>query len=161
MQNKYKLPPDVRRTVISLVQGYNRRKKELRKREDEICSVGSARYETIRHSDDWRDDERVYLPTGKGGVSSPVETQVLALMDLHKSFDYRCNQSIDEALKELQLDSYNKEFSEKVRKTIIISCEEGKNFKFYRSGIDGISKPTFYRLRSQFLYVLAKKLEYI
>ncbi len=160
MQNKYKLPSDVRKTVIGLVQGYNRRKREIQKQEEEICAVGSAKYETIQSSDDWENAERVYLPTGKGGVSSPVETQAIALINLHKSFDYRCNQSIDEALRELTLDSCNKDISERIKKTIIVSCEEGKKFKFYRSGVIGISESTFYRLRHQFLYSVAKKLDF-
>lgn len=161
MQNKYKLPPDVRRTVISLVQGYNRRKKELIQKENEICSVSGGKYETIHNPEDWHKDVRVYMPSVRGTVVSVIETQAGELFKLHESFDYRCNKSIDKALEELQLDSYNKELSEKVKKTIIVSCEKGRDFSFERSGIDGISKPTFYRLRSQFLYLLAKKLEYI
>ncbi len=160
MQNKYKLPPDVRRTVISLVQGYNRRKKELIQKENEICSVSGGKYETIHNPEDWHKDVRVYMPSVRGTVVSVIETQAGELFKLHESFDYRCNQSIDRALEELQLDSYNKELTDKIKKNIISSCEEGKKFKFYRSGIDGISECTFYRLRHRFLYSVAKKLDF-
>lgn len=158
MQNKYKLPPDVRKTVIGLVQGYKRRKKEIQRQEDEICSPTATKYETIQSGDDWENAERVYLPSGKGTVSSPVEVQTLALINLHNSFDYKCNKCIDEALKELDLSAYSMELSDRIKATIIISCEMGRNFQFYRSGIIGVSESTFYRLRHRFLYSVAKKL---
>lgn len=160
MQNKYKLPSDVRRTVIGIVCGYHRRKKELIQKENEICSVSGGKYETIPN-EDWHKEVRVYMPSvSSGKVVSVVENQANELFKLHESFDYRCNEAIEKALNELELDSYNKELSDKIKKDIIISCEEGKKFKFYRSGIDGISESTFYRLRLRFLYSVAKKLDF-
>ena len=161
MQNKYQLPPDVRRTVIGLVQGYNRRKRELLKSEEEICSVGSARYETIHNSESPEDDERVYLPLGKGGVSFPVESQAFALMNLHNSFDYNCNRIIEKALEELPMYYYNKDLVSKIKKNLILSCELGKKFSYPYWEIIGIDKSTFYRIRQHFLYIVAQKFNFI
>lgn len=154
MQNKYKMPSDVRRTVIGIVQGYERRKIDLRRDEEEILSIGGARFETL-------DDERVYMPSGKGGKSSAVENQALRLMNLHNSFDYKCNEAIDQSLAALPLNGYNPEFAKKVREKIMLSCQIGRQFNFEYSGLTGISRRTFYRLRSRFLFSVAKKLDFL
>lgn len=158
MQNKYKMPPDVRRTVISIVQGYERRNIELRRDEEEILSLGSGKFETVK-DDDGKDTERAFMPSGKGGKSSAVENQALRLMNLHDSFDYRCNKAIDEALSSLPLSAYNAELAKKVRDMIFLSCKIGRRFNFARSGIVGIERSRFYQLRSVFLLTVAKKLD--
>ena len=154
MQNKYKMPSDVRRTVISIVQGYDRRRIKLKRDEDRIIKLGGGKYEE-------KDGERVFLPSGKGGKSSAVENQALELMRLHDSWDYRCNKAIDEALAALPLDGYTPELAKKVREKILFSCQIGRQFNFDYSGIDGVSHRTFYRKRNIFLFIVAKKLNLI
>lgn len=160
MQNKYKLPPDVRKTVIGIVQGYERRKNELRRDEEEILSLGSGKFETVQ-SDKGKETERAFMPSGKGGKSSAVENQAMQLMNLHNSWDYRCNMAIDKALETLPLDSYNPDLAKKVRDKIMLSCQIGKCFCFERAGIVGIEKSRFYQLRTLFLISLAKKLDFL
>lgn len=159
MQNKYKMPPDVRRTVISIVQGYERRKIELRRDEEDILSLGSGKFETVKDAEG-KDTERAFMPSGKGGKSSAVENQAMRLLNLHNSFDYRCNKAIDEALDSLPLSAYNTELAKKIRETIKLSCADGR-FCFARSGIVGIEQTRFYQLRSIFLLSVAKKLKYL
>lgn len=154
MQNKYKMPSDVRRTVISIVQGYDRRKIDLQRDEERIISLGGGKYEE-------KNGERVFLPSGKGGKSSVVENQALELMRLHDSWSYRCNKAIDESLAALPLVGYNPELAKKVREKIFLSCQIGRQFNFEYSGLTGISRRTFYRQRNRFLFYIAKKLEYI
>lgn len=157
MQNKYKMPSDVRRTVISIVQGYERRKIQLRRDEEDILSLGSGKFETVT-GDDGKETERAFMPSGKGGKSSAVENQAMRLLSLHNSFDYRCNKAIDEALDSLPLSSYNPELAKKVRDMIFLSCKIGRQFNFDYSGLTGISRRTFYRLRNRFLFQTAKNL---
>ncbi len=157
MQNKYKLPDDVRETVIRLVKGYERRKKKISDEENEICSIGGGRYESVRNENG--DEERVFQPSGKGGKSTPVEHQAEAMIKLHNSFDYRCVKAIDEALDELPLSHFDERVSAKIRQCMIISCVLGKKFKFRYSGIIGIEHDRFYKIRSKFLFLIAKKLE--
>lgn len=154
MQNKYKMPDDVRETMIRIVKGHDRRKKKLIELEKEICSIGAAKYET-------KGDERIFQPKGKGGTSSVVETQADKLMKLHNRFDYKCVKAVDEALAELPIDHYNHELAKKVKECIIASCVYGKKFVFRYSGIAGLERSRFYELRSLFLYLVAKKLEFI
>ena len=157
MQNKYKMPADVRRTVISIVQGYERRKIQLRRDEEDILSLGNGKFETVT-GDDGKETERAFMPSGKGGKSSAVENQAMRLLSLHNSFDYRCNKAIDEALDSLPLSSYNPELADKVREKILLSCQIGRRFIFARSGIVGIERSRFYQLRSFFLLSVAKKI---
>lgn len=154
MQNKYKMPSDVRRTVISIVQGYERRRREIREAEEDITSLSGARFETVN-------GERVYLPSGKGGKSSVSEVQAMRLMNLHNSFDYRCNIAIEDALNELPLQDYNTELAEKVKNKIMLSCVLGKRFIFRYEGLEGISERMFYYKRSEFLHIIAKKLNFL
>lgn len=160
MQNKYKMPSDVRRTVIGIVQGYERRKIELRRDEEDILSLGSGKFETVT-DDKGKETERAFMPSGKGGKSSAVENQALRLVNLHNSFDYKCNEAIDKSLAELPLNGYNPDLAKKVREKIMLSCQIGRQFNFEYSGLTGISRRTFYRLRSRFLFSVAKKLDFL
>ncbi len=156
MQNKYKLPDDVRKTMLGIVKGYNRRQEEIRRREDEICSANGGRYETYIVGGE---EQRVFTPSGKGSTSSPVERQAAALAKYHESdFNYLANKAIDEALSSLPLNKYHS--AEKIRKTILNSCKYYRKYPFGYSGIDEISEKTFYNYRNMFLYFLAKKLDY-
>ena len=156
MQNKYKLPDDIRKTVIDLVKGYERRKKKIAQKEREICSPLGGRYETIKTE---LGEERVFMPSGKGGTSSPIDQQAVRLERLHQGFDYRCVKAIDSALEALPLKNYNPELAKKVRDCIIASCVYGKKFKFRYSGIVGIEASRFYQLRSLFIISVAQKLD--
>ncbi len=158
MQNKYKLPDDIRRTVIDLVKGYERRKKKIAQKECEICSTPGGRYETIKTE---LGEERVFLPSGKGGTSSPIEQQAARLEKLHQGFDYKCVKAIESSLDALPLKNYNPELAKKVRECIIASCIYGKKFKFRYSGIVGIEVSRFYQLRSLFLISVAQKLDFL
>lgn len=160
MQNKYKMPPDVRSTVIGIVKGYERRKIELRRDEENILSLGSGRFESVQ-DDKGKETERAFMPSGKGGKSSAVENQAMLLMNLHNSWDYRCNMAIDKALETLPLDSYNPDLAKRVREKIFLSCIIGKRFCFERAGIVGIEKSRFYQLRTLFLISVAKKLNFL
>lgn len=160
MQNKYKMPPDVRTTVIGIVKGYERRKIELRRDEENILSLGSGRFESVQ-DDKGKETERAFMPSGKGGKSSAVENQAMRLMDLHNSWDYRCNMAIDKALETLPLDTYNPELAKKVREKIMLSCVLGKRFVFRYEGLEGVSERMFYYKRSEFLYMVAKKLDFL
>lgn len=159
MQNKYKMPPDVRKTVISIVQGYERRKIKLRRDEEKILSLGSGKFETVK-DDDGKETERAFMPSGKGGKSSVVENQAMRLLNLHNSLDYKRNDAIDKALANLPLNGYTPELAEKIMEKIMESCQTGR-FNFDYSGLQGVSRRTFYRLRNRFLFYIAKKLEYI
>lgn len=154
MQNKYKLPPDVRKSVLHLVEGYERRRKKITALERDITALDGARFET-------HGSERVYTPSGKGSTGDPTEVKAMRLVKLHESFDYKCVRAIEDALAALPIGHYPPELAEKIRRTILISCAIGKRFKFRYSGITEIEVAHFYRLRSQFLYTVAEKLDFI
>ena len=160
MQNKYKLPDDVRRTVIGIVIGYNRRKDIIKERESEICAISGGRFETYTSISG--EEVREFTPSGKGGTSSPVERQADDLAYYHETdFDYKCNKAIDEALDSLPLGHFSADAANGIRKNIIKSCVKGHNYNFNYSGIYVIGRSRFYQLRNLFLYYIAIKLKFI
>lgn len=152
MQNKYKLPDYLRLNALVIVKSYEAYKKDVKDEENRIFSFGSANYETVGQ-------ERVYLPSGKGGKSSPTEDQAMQLEKLHTGYPYKCTQAVDSAL-DTVLKNYTRTHSEKIRAALIRSCECGRTFNFDYSGIDGLSRRTFYRLKNQFLYQICKKMNF-
>lgn len=159
MQNKYKLPDDVRKTMLSIVRGYNRRQAEIKRREEEICSVSGERYETYTIDGE---EHRVFTPSGKGGTSSPVENQAAALAWYHESdSDYLRNKAIDEALNDLPVKHFTPSESRRIKENIIESCRKGRFYNFNYSGITEIERSRFYQYRNMFLYFLAKKLNFL
>lgn len=160
MQNKYKIPKDVRGVLINIIKGYDRRAVEIKEREAEICSVGGGRYETYTVSTGHGTEERrAFTPGGKGGTSSPVENQYNELAYYHEhDDDFIANKTIDEVLAALPLEKY--ENSEKIREQIFISCKKYKEYPFRNTGIYEISEETFYQLRNLFLYNLEKRISF-
>ncbi len=157
-QNSYKLPSDVRLTLINIVKGYDRRAQLIKEKEEEICSVGGgSKYETYIVASG--EERRTFLPFGKGGTSSPVENQAERLEGYHNSFDYRCNKAIDDALNELSLEKYKN--AQIIKNGILNSIKNYRNYPFSQTMIDEISEKTFYGLRIKFLYILAKKLNFL
>ena len=153
MQNKYKLPDYVRSSALSVVKSYEAYKKDIKDEENRILSFGSGHYETIGQ-------ERVYLPSGKGGKSSPTEDQAMQLERLHNSYKYRCVQVVENSMSEVfKYDDFK--YSLKIRQALLQSCVDGRNFTFTYSGIDGMSCSTFYRLKNQFLYIISVKMNFI
>ena len=138
--------------ALAIVKSYKSYKKEVNDEENRIFSFGSANYETVGQ-------ERVYLPSGKGGKSSPTEDQAMQLEKLHTSYPYKCVQAVDDALNTV-LKNYAHIHSEKIRAALIRSCECGKTFNFTYSGIDGLSRASFYRLKNHFLYQICKKMRF-
>lgn len=153
MQNKYKLPDYARSSALSVVKSYEAYKKDIKDEENRILSFGSSHYETVGK-------ERVYLPSGKGGSSSSTEDQAMQLERLHNSYKYRCVQTVENSLKELQIDG-TAELVKKVKQAIYSSCKKGRCFNFDRAGIKGISRPTFYRYRNIFLALVAQKMNFV
>lgn len=160
MQNKYKIPKDVRGVLINIIKGYDRRAVEIKEREAEICSVGGGRYETYTVSTRRGTEERrAFTPGGKGGTSSPVENQYNELAYYHEHDEgYKWNKAIDSVIGGFQLKTAE---SQKIKDNIIESCKAGRSYNFNYSGITSINRSRFYQLRNQFLYLLAKKLKFI
>lgn len=153
MQNKYKLPDYVRAQALAVVKSYEAYKRDVKNEENRILTLGGGRYETIGN-------ERVYLPTGKGGLSSPTEDKAVQLEALHSSYKYKCIQAVEESLREILLHD-DPSYSAKVKKALLQACKEGRNFSFAYSGVEGMSCSTFYRLKSQFIYLISIKMNFI
>lgn len=152
MQNKYKLPDYVRAQALAVVKSYEAYKRDVKNEENRILTLGGGRYETIGN-------ERVYLPTGKGGSSSPTEDKAVQLEALHNSYKYKCIQAVEESLRKILLHD-DPNYSAKVKKALLRACKEGRNFSFSYSDVDGLSRASFYRLKNQFLYSISVKMRF-
>ena len=149
MQNKYKLPDHVKGSALSVVKCYEAYRREIKDEENKILSLGSRNYELVGN-------ERVFLPNGKGGVNSPTEDKAIQVDKIHNSYKYRCVKAVESALRELPIEA-TPAIANKFRQAIYSSCVKGRYFNFDRSGIDGLSRSTFYRYRNCFLFLVAKK----
>ncbi|MGN0548048.1 MAG: hypothetical protein ACI4IM_00450 [Acutalibacteraceae bacterium] len=150
MQNKYKLPDHVKGSALAIVKSYEAYKRDIKDEENRILSLGGSNYESVGN-------ERVFLPNGKGGVNSPTENKAMQLEKLHNSYKYRCVKAVESALRELPIEA-TPAIAKKIRQAIYSSCTKGRCFNFDRSGIDGLSRSTFYRYRNCFLFLVAKKI---
>ena len=149
MQNKYKLPDHVKGSALSVVKCYEAYKREIKDEENKILSLGGSNYELVGN-------ERVFLPNGKGGVNSPTENKAVQLDKIHNSYKYSSIKKDKSELRELPIEA-TPEIAKKIRQAIYSSCTKGRYFNFDRSGIDGLSRSTFYRYRNCFLFLVAKK----
>ena len=149
MQNKYKRRDHVKGSALSVVKSYEAYKREIKDEENKILSLGGSNYELVGN-------ERVFLPNGKGGVNSPTENKAIQRDKIHNSYKYRCVKAVECALRELPIEA-TPAIAKKIRQAIYSSCTKGRYFNFDRSGIDGLSRSTFYRYRNCFLFLVAKK----
>ena len=149
MQNKYKLPDHVKGSALAVVKAYEAYKREIQAEENRILSLGGSNYESVGN-------ERVFMPNGKGCANSPTENKAMQLEKLHNSYKYRCVKAVESALRELPIEA-TPAIAKKIRQAIYSSCTKGRYFNFDRSGIDGLSRSTFYRYRNCFLFLVAKK----
>ncbi len=154
MQNKYRLDAGAKRQAMGLIESYQSYKKDIKKEEDKIFSIGSALggYEEI-------DGERVFSPRGKGGKSSQTENQALRLEALHESHKYRAVQAVEMSFSET-LKYYTPELAGKIQRCIIRSCTQGERFTFAYANVIGISKATFYNIRNRVIYLIAKNMNF-
>lgn len=162
MQNKYKLPEDVRGSILYMLRGLERRRREMREAERNICSLnGSARTRATVDGG----DVYVFLPSAHAGGASAVESKADELAKLHESFDYKFITAVESADRQvrcaMEAAGFPASLRDKVVSQLYNSFKPGRQFNYYHTDLDvcGISQPKFYRLRNEFLRHIAKELE--
>lgn len=162
MQNKYKLPDDVRRTVISIVRGQERRKREYKEAYDNILNSSGAKYVTynMQNGNAEQEQARAYLPAAKNAkVISDTERKTLALEALENSQDTQTMHIVESALNDIGTDIANKELRKQLSNAVYLNCLSRKHpYEYFF--IPGISRKMFYKYKNHFLFSLAKKLNY-
>lgn len=159
MQNKYKIPDDVKRTVISIVRGQQRRRNEYNAEYDDIMNSGGANYETYTYVDNHNKEQqaRAFMPHSQT-TDSVTERKAFALMALNSRQSTKTMNIVDAALANIGEDILNEDLRRKLSNAIYLNCLSKKN-SYERFCLPGISRNMFFKIKNEFLFNLSKKLE--
>lgn len=160
MQNKYKIPDDVKRTVISIVRGQQRRRAEYKAAYDNIINSGSASYETYTYADEHGKEQqaRAFMPHSQS-TESVTERKAFALMELNSRQSTKTMNIVDEALGSIGEDILNETLRRDLSNAIYLNCLSRK-YPYEHFCLPGISRRMFFKSKNKFLFELAKKLEF-
>ena len=160
MQNKYKLPEDVRRTAISIVRGQERRRCDYNAAYDNIMKSSGASYETYTYVDknNNKQQARAYLPHKQTATDSVTETKAFALMKLNSRQSTKIMNIVDEALNDIGDGIQNEKLRGDLSKAIYLNCLHRK-YPYEHFYLPGISRDMFYKIKNKFLFDLSKKLD--
>jgi len=143
MQNKYKLPEDVKTACSAYVRGYKRLVYEYNQKRDII--INSQKNKSFAS------------PAGGYGESSEPEIKAQLLEKLEQHINTKIMKAVEQAELHIGDDLPDENERVKLREAIIDCCKDRRRFVFRYYGLD-MDKSTFYRRRNKFLYEISKYL---
>ena len=156
MSRQKTLPDDVKQMCLSLVRGYERRKKEYKLRREELIHNTPSNLYTIKDKNDPYNERKhigVMLP-GSHLASRTTENLAQRLEDLENLPDTRRMRAVEHALDRVGMDL--PEYQQKLlRKAIYTSCIQGRKYPFERLQVEGMERTCFYDRRLKFLVEIA------
>jgi hypothetical protein len=138
MLNKLKVPKDVTALCEQVAKGYERRKKSYEQQRMDII---------YRQPSGGADFVGGHTP-GRNG--NPTAFKAERLLKLENGLDMQMIRAVDEALLMTGTD-VSRDSREKLRKALLLNCEDGKEFPFEVLGLDGFSRSEFYRRKRMFI----------
>lgn len=157
-KNLYQIPKDVKFTILNIIKGHERRKREYKKEYDNIFDDSACSYET--YIDDNGKTVIAFVPKGKGEKHSSVESKAQALIELQEKQDTIIMNIVDEELNNIGADISNLKARQQLIKGIYQNCIS-KEYPYERLYTPGISRKKFYQYRNIFIYKVAKKLNFL
>lgn len=157
MQTKYKVPDDVKRTVLGYVRGYKRRLRWYLDQRSDILYGSPTRYEAYKGKDG--KEGHAYQPRG-GMSSNPTASAGERLAALEQHPNVRIMRAIERALEDVGNDIVSDAERIKLKDAIMESCVVGRNFTFEYWALP-MSKDTFYNHRLRFIQSVAITLNII
>ena len=157
MSRVKKIPDDVKQNCLSLVRGYERRRKEYQLKREELLYNAPNNLYTIRDLDDPYDERKhigVMLPSSHL-ASRTTEDLAQRLEGLEDLPDTRRMRAVEYAMDRIGLD-LNEEQQTILRKAIYTSCLQGRKYPFERLQVEGMERTCFYDRRAKFLTDIAK-----
>ncbi len=151
-QNKYKLPDDVRFTVLGYVRGYKRRLAAYLQAREEILLSSPDVYTTYK---DENGVECRQYNGHSGSVCRPVENKQERLERLELSKEVGRMRAVEKADVEIGLDIKSDEVRWKLKKAIKLSCESGRKYPYRALDVPGVSEDRFYDYKRKYLYTIA------
>ena len=165
MQTRYHMPPDVRRHAIEIVRGYPRRLAAYREARYAILSGSSCPYVeyayTVRQPNGKPKVERArqYFPHGSS-VGDPTAAKALRLAALEDYIETKRMRAVEQALVCVGDDIPDDGVRQKLRRAILDSCNDGRNFSYTYCDLP-IGKSTFYRRHEKFLHDIAGRTNFL
>ena len=147
MMSKIEIPKDVAVLCEQIAKGHARRKKSYENKRLDIIYSGAA-------SGSFAD--RVGGAKGSG-VSDPNAVKAERLERLESSLDAHFVKAVEQALLMLGAD-VSQESQKRLRKAVLINCENGKEYPFEFLGLDEFSRRDFYRRRKRFIIGIGAEL---
>lgn len=160
MQTKYKLPKDIKQCTLWIIRGQKRREMKYKEKYSDILEGGGAKYISKRNKDG-EETERIYMPSGKGKSQSATELKALALDALENSEDTIKMRSVQQALSEIGHDITDETCRSNLIKALLLNINDRHNFPYEKLYLPKISKKKFYRYKSEFVYLVALKNNFI
>lgn len=163
MSRTKRLPDDVKMNCISLVKGYDRRRREYRLRREELMHTTPNNIITLRDPDDPDNEnkhEGVLLP-GSHHASRTTEDIAERILGLENQADTQRMRAVEYATDRIGLDLVDKAERDALRKAIFLSCTQGRKYPFERLGVIGMERSCFYDRRMKFLTDIAKYMDMI
>ncbi|MCM1286560.1 MAG: hypothetical protein NC213_10315 [Acetobacter sp.] len=160
MRNRYELPNDIKNSVIWFIKGQVRREKNYKEAYSDILEGGGANYISKRDKEG-NETERIYLPSVKGNNKSATEIKALALDALENSEETIKMRSVQQALSEIGNDIADDKLRENLRKSILLNINYRREFTYERLYLPNISKKKFYQYKSEFIFLVASKNNFI
>ncbi|MCL1903184.1 MAG: hypothetical protein FWF94_02055 [Oscillospiraceae bacterium] len=136
---KLSVPKDVTALCEDIARGYERRKKDYENKRIDIIYSHSSGFEGA-----------VGGSRSAGNTSDPSAAKAERLMRLEKSLDAQFLKAVEQSLMMLGTD-ISRDSRERLRKAVILNCENGREYPFEYLGIDEFSRREFYRRRKSFI----------
>jgi len=160
VQTKYKLPKDIYQATLWIIRGQKRREEEYKEKYSDILEGGGANYISKRNKDG-EETERIYVPSGKGTNQSTTEMKALALNALENSEETIKMRSVQQAFSEIGKDIADDVCRNNLIKALLLNINDRHNFSYEKLYLPKISKKKFYQYKSEFVYLVALKNNFI
>lgn len=149
MQNKYKLPDDVRYMCIGIVKGHRRRQHELKSMRNEVIEMHG---QTNSFDENGRACVSNYIIAGV----STTEMRGLTLQNLSQQADSKLISAVEQALTDATSEIDSLELQNKLKNALVDSCENRRRSYNYFD-LPGISRKKFFEYKNKFLYSIANR----
>jgi hypothetical protein len=138
MNVRIKTPKDVELLCELIAQGYERRKKDYETRRLEIIYSGGGSFADHVSS------------RSIGNISDQTERKAERLEELERGLDGKFLKAVEQSLMKIGTD-VRRDLRERLRKAVLLNCENGREYPYEVLNIDEFSRRDFYRRRKAFV----------
>ena len=154
---KYLLPEDIKLASISLVKGYDRRKKEFNEKVRDIMESTAAGWEEYTETIGGKEVVcRSYEARRSGPPGRPTEARAIRLERLMNAQDTIWLRAVENAADEIGKRYGSEEIRRALRDGILKNCRSGRRWPYEALDLPGITRKEFYKERRKFLWRVAR-----